>query len=80
MDAREMAIRRNQTHKILAQVDDRLKFVDRDIRRASSDWERDRLELVRRELDRWRSALRSELVRLKDVRSGADYLEGDKDA
>jgi hypothetical protein len=76
MDARELAIRRNQTHRMLVQVDDRLKFVDRDIRRAGNDFERDRLELVRRELDRWRSALRSELSRLKDSRATEDYTEG----
>lgn len=61
-----MAIRRNQTHKMLVQVADRLRFIDRDIRYAANDFERDRLECARKELDRWRNALRVELARLKD--------------
>jgi len=65
MDARELAIRRNQTHKILEYLESRLKFVDRDIRYAGNDHERDRLEAVRKELDKWRCSLRVEIVRLK---------------
>lgn len=65
MDARELAIRRNQTHKILGYPESRLKFIDRDIRHAGNDHERDRLECVRKELDKWRCSMRVEIARLK---------------
>lgn len=71
--ARDLAIRRHQTNKILSWVESRIEFVDRDIRRASQDWERDRLELVQRELDRWRVSLQVELKRLRQTTS----LEGE---
>ncbi len=64
-DPRDLAIRRNQTTKILGWVQSRIEFVERDIRRASNDHARDSLELVRKELDRWRCSLGTELIRLK---------------
>ena len=73
MDERELAIRRNQTHKMLEWVESRLKFIERDIRRAANDMDRKRLEEVHREVDRWRSRLRVEIVSL---RGKCDVVEG----
>lgn len=72
MDARELAIRRNQTHTILGYLESRIKFVERDIRYAGNDHERDRLEAVRKELDKWRCSLRVEIVRLKQHEGAMD--------
>lgn len=70
-DPRDLAIMRKETHKWLAYIESRLEFVDRDIRRAANDFEKAKLEYGRKELDRWRARLRTEIAALAQRFGGA---------
>ena len=75
-EALEKAIRLNQTVRILSWVNSRIKFIERDISRARNDFERDRLEEVRKEMVKWRCTLEVEAIKLGKGKHGHTIIGG----